>query len=123
VHPSVIHALGRYSWPGNIRELENLVERAYILEYADTLTPESFPAEFFGEEDAAAEVAIDMNNTLAQVRASGVEEIERRYLKDLLSRHKGRINASAEEAGITTRQLHKLMKKYGYRKEAFKIAS
>jgi DNA-binding NtrC family response regulator len=123
VHPSVIHALGRYSWPGNIRELENLVERAYILEYADTLTPESFPAEFFDEEDAPTEVAIDMNNTLAQVRASGVEEIERRYLKDLLSRHKGRINASAEEAGITTRQLHKLMKKYGYRKEAFKTAS
>jgi transcriptional regulator with GAF, ATPase, and Fis domain len=122
VHPAVVNALGGYPWPGNIRELENLVERAYILEPSDTLTPESFPAEFFGEGGGAAELAIDMHNTLAQVRACGVEEIERRYLKDLLSRHKGRINASAEEAGITTRQLHKLMKKYGYRKEAFKSA-
>jgi DNA-binding NtrC family response regulator len=122
VHPSVIQALGGYPWPGNIRELENLVERAYILESSDTLTPASFPADFFDQEGLTAEVPIDTNNTLAQVRANGVEEIERRYLKDLLVRHRGRINVSAEEAGITTRQLHKLMKKYGYRKEAFKTA-
>jgi transcriptional regulator with GAF, ATPase, and Fis domain len=120
VHPSVIKALVTYAWPGNIRELENLVERAYILESSDSLTPNSFPAEFFDQDDLCAEVAIDSHATLSQVRADGVEEIERRYLKDLLLRHKGRINASAEEAGITTRQLHKLMKKYGYRKEFFK---
>jgi DNA-binding NtrC family response regulator len=65
-------------------------------------------------------VTIDTSQTLARVRAEGVEEIERRYLKDLLARHQGRINQSAEEAGITTRQLHKLMKKYGLRKEDFK---
>ena len=122
VHPTVVSALGAYPWPGNIRELENLVERAYILEASDTLTPESFPTEFFDQEGVTAEVAIDTRSTLAQVRACGVEEIERRYLKDLLLRHKGRINVSADEAGITTRQLHKLMKKYGYRKEAFKPA-
>ena len=122
VHPTVVSALGAYPWPGNIRELENLVERAYILEASDTLTPESFPTELFDQEGVTAEVAIDTRSTLAQVRASGVEEIERRYLKDLLLRHKGRINVSADEAGITTRQLHKLMKKYGYRKEAFKAA-
>lgn len=120
VHPSVIKALVTYAWPGNIRELENLVERAYILEPSDSLTPNSFPAEFFDQDDLCAAVAIDSHATLSQVRADGVEEIERRYLKDLLLRHKGRINASAEEAGITTRQLHKLMKKYGYRKESFK---
>ena len=122
VHPTVIKALGMYNWLGNIRELENLIERAYILEQSDTLTPESFPADFFEEEWLTAEVSIDTSHALAQVRAEGIEEIERRYLKDLLARHKGRINRSAEEAGITTRQLHKLMKKYGYRKETFKSA-
>ena len=120
VHPTVVKALGMYNWSGNIRELENLIERAYILEKSDTLTPESFPADFFEEEWLTAEVSIDTSHALAQVRAEGIEEIERRYLKDLLARHKGRINRSAEEAGITTRQLHKLMKKYGYRKETFK---
>jgi DNA-binding NtrC family response regulator len=122
VHPTVVKALGTYNWLGNIRELENLIERAYILEQSDTLTPESFPADFFEEEWLTAEVSIDTSHALAQVRAEGIEEIERRYLKDLLTRHRGRINRSAAEAGITTRQLHKLMKKYGYRKETFKSA-
>jgi len=122
VHPTVVKALGMYNWLGNIRELENLIERAYILEQSDTLTPESFPTDFFEDEWLMAEVSIDTSHALAQVRAEGIEEIERRYLKDLLTRHKGRINRSAEEAGITTRQLHKLMKKYGYRKETFKSA-
>ena len=120
IHPTVTKALRRYAWPGNIRELENLIERAYILEQSDTLTPESFPADFYDEEWQTAEVSIDTSQSLAQVRAEGVEEIERRYLKELLTRHRGRINQSAEEAGITTRQLHKLMKKYGLRKEDFK---
>ena len=120
VHPAVIKALRQYAWPGNIRELENLIERAYILEQSDTLTPESFPADFFDKDWQTAEVTIDTSQTLARVRAEGVEEIERRYLKDLLIRHQGRINQSAAEAGITTRQLHKLMKKYGLRKEDFK---
>ncbi|MDJ0857332.1 MAG: sigma 54-interacting transcriptional regulator, partial [Desulfobacterales bacterium] len=120
VHPTVKKAMHCYTWPGNIRELENLVERAYILEQSDTLTPDSFPPDFFDSEGQTAEVSIDTSQSLAQVRAEGVEEIERRYLKEVLSRHQGRINQSAEEAGITTRQLHKLMTKYGLRKEDFK---
>jgi DNA-binding NtrC family response regulator len=120
VHPVVTKALARYAWPGNIRELENLIERAYILERSDTLTPESFPPDFFDDAWQTAEVSIDTSLSLARVRAEGVEEIERRYLKELLAHHQGRINKSADEAGITTRQLHKLMKKYGLRKEDFK---
>ena len=57
---------------------------------------------------------------LAEVRRRGVEEIERCYLKEVLDKYLGRINKSAEAAGITTRQLHKLMKKYGLKKEEFK---
>lgn len=46
VHPMVLDALGAYEWPGNIRELENVIERAYILETSHTLSPESFPSDF-----------------------------------------------------------------------------
>ena len=47
IHPAVMEAFREYSWPGNIRELENLIERAYILEKSSVLTPESFPSELF----------------------------------------------------------------------------
>ncbi len=120
IHPGVMSAFRNYPWPGNIRELENLIERAYILESSSVLTRESFPSELFGSETPLARASGDAHLTLAEARHRGVEEIERYYLKELLARNKGKIKDSAEKAGITTRQLHKLMKKHGIRKEEFK---
>jgi DNA-binding NtrC family response regulator len=120
VHHSVMAALEQYNWPGNIRELENLLERAYILETTSELTPESFPSELFESVAPITEIAIDTSETLVAVRKKGIAEIERRYLKELLARNRGRINASASEAGIGTRQLNKLMHKYNLDKGLFK---
>lgn len=120
IHPQVIEAFLNYSWPGNIRELENIMERAYILERTAILVPESFPAELFSNEDPLSRVQLDTMLPLAEVRRRGVEELERRYLKEVLDECGGKINVSAETAGISTRQLHKLMKKYGLQKEEFK---
>jgi DNA-binding NtrC family response regulator len=122
IHPEVIDAFKKYPWPGNIRELENLIERAFILETSSVLTPESFPNELF-ESDTKSAVFLPTSEmiTLAEARQRGIEEIERNYLKDTLARNKGKIGASGRDAGISTRQLNKLMNKYGIRKEEFKI--
>ena len=120
IHPRVINALINYSWPGNIRELENLIERAYILETSNELGPESFPIELIGTDPVSPGIPREPYLSLAQVRKKGIEDIERTYLKELLANNNGRIRTSAEMAGITTRQLHKLMVKYGLKKETFK---
>jgi transcriptional regulator with GAF, ATPase, and Fis domain len=121
VHPQVIESLRNYSWPGNIRELENLVERAYILEASSVLTPESFPSDLFEAETTSVFIPSSEHMTLAQSRQRGIEEIERNYLKDVLAHNKGKINESARDAGISSRQLNKLMNRYGIRKEEFKF--
>ena len=59
--------------------------------------------------------------TLAEMRHKAVERAEKRYLTDLLTAHKGMIKDSAKTAHISTRQLHKLMKKYSIKKENFKF--
>ena len=92
--PVVVKALQEYSWPGNIRELENVIERAYM----------------------------DITQPLAEIRRQSLEHLERQYLKELMAKHQGRVNRASETAGITTRQLHKLLSKYGIRKEEFKPA-
>ncbi len=120
VHPAVLDAFSRYSWPGNIRELENLLERAAILETTRFLTSDSFPAALFQEKSGAPLLGTDTNRTLADTRKLAIEEVERYYVKECLSAHRGKINAAAREAGITTRQLNKLMNKYGIHKEEFK---
>ncbi len=120
VHPDVLDAFMRYSWPGNIRELQNLIERAHIIEQSSVLTPESFPGELFENETATGGIRIDSSLTLKEHRQAGIEKIERLYLKEVLVEEQGRINDTARRAGITTRQLFKLMKKHGLRKEDFK---
>jgi DNA-binding NtrC family response regulator len=117
IHPQVIAGLSRYDWPGNVRELENLMERAYILENSTTLTPESFPLELFDNQYPSAVMPLDARLPLADARKVALEEFERQYLKELVARNQGKINISATESGISTRQLHKLMSKYGIRKE------
>ena len=87
---------------------------------SSTLTPESFPSDLFEFGAFVATLPLDSSHTLAEARKRGIETIERNYLKDVLTRTKGRINSSADAAGITTRQLNKLMKKYGLHKEDFK---
>ena len=120
VHPEVLKAFERYPWPGNIRELENLIERAYILETSSVLNPGSFPGELFESEALCASIKTDAALTLAEARRRGIEVAEKGYLEEQLSKNKGKIQTVAVAAGITTRQLHKLMKKYNLRKEAFK---
>jgi DNA-binding NtrC family response regulator len=120
VNPEVVSALQGYDWPGNIRELENLLERAYILESSQVLTPENFPAELFKSDLPAALVPIDTYKPLASARQTAVDNFERQYLKELFSRTKGKVNIAAKEAGISTRQLNKLMVKHRIRKEVFK---
>ncbi len=120
--PVVVKALQEYSWPGNIRELENIIERAYILETTSVLRPESFPQELFTDINNIAEVGLDISLPLAEVRRKSLDHVERQYLKEVMTKHQGRINRASETAGITTRQLHKLLSKYGIRKEEYKPA-
>ena len=120
IHPDVLTAFANYTWPGNIRELENLIERAYILEESSMLTRNSFPVELFRPHHRQTPLFPDTSLSLAEMRRSGIEQIERCYLQDLLLLHKGRINRTATAAGITSRQLHKLMKKHALHKEDFK---
>ncbi|MBG0776573.1 MAG: sigma-54-dependent Fis family transcriptional regulator [Desulfovibrionaceae bacterium] len=119
-HPTVLEAFERYDWPGNVRELENLVERAYILETSHLLTPESFPADMFSGASPAATIPLDTSLSLAEFRDRAKENAERHYLKEILAACNGRINRTAERAGITTRQLHKLLTRYGIDKREYR---
>jgi len=120
VHPQVLQAFKDYPWPGNIRELENLMERACILETTDVLTPESFPTGLFESGNAHAVLPVRDHLPLAEARRHVVEDFERQYFKALFTRSKGRVNRAAEDAGISSRQLNKLMLKYGIHKDAYK---
>eukprot|EP01022_Parablepharisma_sp_SALTPOND_P012820 TRINITY_DN1663_c0_g6_i1.p2 TRINITY_DN1663_c0_g6~~TRINITY_DN1663_c0_g6_i1.p2 ORF type:complete len:554 (+),score=114.63 TRINITY_DN1663_c0_g6_i1:2001-3662(+) len=118
-----LEALARYNWPGNVRELENIVERAFILAGSHMLTLEDFPAEFHPNHDSCpdqAQYAVTTDMNLSEAREQAKDAVEKQYLRAVLTLHAGRINKTAEHAGITPRQLHKLMTRHGLDKKNYK---
>lgn len=120
LEPEVLEAFASYAWPGNIRELKNLLERARILEAGPVLTRSSFPPEIFAASGVVTVLPVDTRHGLVEVRRRAANSAERAYLVELLTIHEGRVGRTAEAAGITTRQLHNLMTKHGLRKEHFR---
>ncbi len=123
IHANVLDAFQHYEWPGNIRELENLIERAYLLEESSILTEEAFPSDLFEGHATRTDRPVDTNQSLSSFRQSAYHVLEQRYLNDLLTRCEGKIGLSAKAAGITERQLHRLMVKHSLNKADFKPPS
>jgi DNA-binding NtrC family response regulator len=84
------------------------------------LTPECFPDELLEQNGDIDTLPPNNSNGLAAARKIAIEDFERHYLKELFTRNQGRVKNSAADAGITPRQLNKLMLKYGVRKEDYK---
>lgn len=110
VESDVLKALEAYPWPGNIRELENVLERACILERGEWLTQSSFPADFFmgTHSEPGSEEFID----LASYRDQVMHDAEKRYLGELIERSSGHLSKASALAGVSTRQIHKLLLKH-----------
>ncbi len=119
IHPLVMEKFARYDWPGNIRELENIIERAYILEQSSQLMPHSFPLETMPDCDSPVPED-DAGTTLAKARQHAIDRFEQSYLTVLLGQVQGRIDRAADRAGITPRQLNRLLKRHHLNKNDFK---
>ena len=105
----VILLLEKYSWPGNVRELENVIERAITLAKGDRITTKELPPEINTEIDST--ITFD-NLSLHEAKKKTIAELERKYLINLLNKHKGIVTKIADEAGMTRRNIHRLLKNH-----------
>lgn len=104
-------ALYSYSWPGNIRELGNVIERAVVLRSGDTISVEDLPDHLLGKKDEEIDLdkIVPVNLTLPQA----LEQVEAKLIKRALA-YSDHVQArAAEMLGISRHVMHYKMKKYG----------
>lgn len=122
IHQSTLEWFGRYHWPGNIRELENLVYREILLSETNEIlikaVQEGEPGvDMCRTPDRSVEIWMSMS--YRQAKEIALNEFESRYLKDVLTQVNGNISAAARLAGKERRCFGRLMKKNGIDKSDF----
>jgi PAS domain S-box-containing protein len=93
----------RHDWPGNIRELENAIEHAFILCPQGLIYPEHLPEHLWQES----------GNGVVSVPGLSLKEREKHLLREALERHGWRRMATARELGIDKNTLRRKIKRYG----------
>lgn len=119
--PGVLAALKSHDWPGNIRQLENVIERAVILCSGNRLDTENlFSADSVSEPQETTDAVLTLPYKDARERS--IEEFNRRYISHVLARHSGNVSRAAMESGLKRQYLHRLMRDYGIHSAGFKAA-
>ena len=129
-----LDAATSYDWPGNVRQLENFAERVLLSSRRKRLSARDFAKSMEIECDpqapaAAAQprsvpsppaVRVDIDKPLAEHVDPFVQELEVSYLTEALRANQGRIQATAEMAGLSRRTLLRKLRQYGIDKRDFK---
>jgi two-component system, NtrC family, response regulator AtoC len=114
-----LSSLMRYSYPGNVRELENIIERAVIMEKGDTLTKIDLKRVDSGKYDKQSPMRNDIE-TFRKKKTEVVEKFEKEYFTRLLKMYNGNMSRASQHAGINIKNFHEKMARYGLKKEEFK---
>jgi len=115
ISKAAMDLLGQHDWPGNIRELENVIERAVALESTPAILPESLPTILRGEVPRAGAQPVDALPESGFDLEAHVKEIERGYIAQALQRAGGVQVKAAELLGMSFRSFRYYVKKYNLR--------
>ncbi len=121
ITPGVLRKLMSYSWPGNIRELEGVIEKAVLLEESETIEnvelstyhsemPHTLPPLLNAEPDISSYYHMQEH----------LDNIEKEYFINAFKKHKGKISDIAEYTGLNRRTILNKMKKFSIKKNMFK---
>ena len=108
VSAEAMQALRSYDWPGNIREVKNIVERLMIMCSSDVVGVEDLPAQVFSDV-GRQRLSLEGGMKLKELR----ERVERDYIEATLKRNGGNISQTAKELDVDRTNLHKKINLYG----------
>ncbi|MGC6488563.1 MAG: sigma-54-dependent transcriptional regulator [Planctomycetota bacterium] len=123
IAPAAAERMRAYHWPGNVRQLRNVIERACALGHAPELRPADLPPELRADGAAAprAAAADAGEGTFQEMKARRIAAMEKTYVEELLTKHSGNVTHCSAEAGMARSAFQKLMQKHGVRSADFRV--
>lgn len=126
IEPDCLEAMRKYRWPGNIRELENIIERAFIVENSATMTKQSLPDQILNEVSRTTTSAPSAAPQTTMINKSEPlnfevykEKAEKDFIISALKANKGKINQTVAQANIPKNTLLRKIRKYGINVKEF----
>ena len=120
IAPETMEALLQHRWPGNIRELENAMERACVTSRDDVVRPENLPAEVLKPSRPRYQLPVDLSRPLTEQLTELTAAFEERYLRRALKRTRGHIGRTAHLTGLSRRTITEKLALYQIEKTEFK---
>ena len=122
--PSSMDKLTSYSWPGNIRQLQNSIRRAILVTTNDTLLPEHFDFPDLGENDLRMVGSLESGlSTLEAALRRGevlpLSEVEEIFIRRALNATNGNISAAAGKLGVGRSTVYRKMQELGINTEDY----
>ena len=114
IDPQAIKALMAYKWPGNIRELEHVIEYALSMTEGDTIRVTDLPEEFLAR--VADKVAVQ-DNWMSSPFGKAKEEFEKFYITHILEESDWNVSEASRKAQMFRQNLQQKIRKYGLRPE------
>jgi len=109
-------------WPGNVRQLENAIERACVTARDGIITPANLPPDVGRQRTEGKQhpFQVDLTRPLPEQLAEMTAEFEKRYLRKALRRTRGHVGKCADISGLSRRSITDKIAHYGIKKEEFK---
>lgn len=120
VEPEALEALINHSWPGNIRQLENTIERASITAPEGIIALKHLALEQRGGAKGSGQFPVDVTKPLPEQLAAMTAAFEKRYLRRMLKRTRGHVGRCAKLSGLSRRSITDKIAHYGIDKSEFK---
>jgi len=119
VTAGAMQVLQSYSFPGNVRELENIIERAVVLAEDSLITHEDLELNHGSSEAIVLDYTAvplsveELKETKRQLREHAVEDVEKAFVVNALRRSGGNVTRASEETGMLRPNFQAMMKKLG----------
>jgi DNA-binding NtrC family response regulator len=120
ISPEAMEVLLAYPWPGNIRELENAIERASVTCSGDAIRPTDLPPDVLTPSAPRQPVVIDLETPLPQLLRDVCADIEQQYIRKALKKSHGNIGRCAKICGLSRRSISAKIAEYQINKTMFK---